>query len=132
MPEIIRRLPAILRGWITPNLQAFVASREPQLWLISILIGLCVSIAAIMFRELILLVQYTWLGVATETVATAARQVHWLVILLVPAVGGLFVGWLLNTFIPARRTGGVADVGDAAIGDPLAGIGRSSVDAKSL
>ena len=74
MPEIIRRLPSILVGWVNPNLQAFLSSREPQLWLISVLIGLCVSLAAIGFRELILYTQFMWLGVKTETMASSARQ----------------------------------------------------------
>ena len=69
MPEIVRRLPSILRGWITPNLQTFLSSREPQLWLISVIIGLSVSVAAILFRLLILNTQWLWLGVAEETVA---------------------------------------------------------------
>ncbi|MEP0943829.1 MAG: chloride channel protein, partial [Rhizobiaceae bacterium] len=113
MPEIIRRLPSILRGWITPNLQTFLSSREPQLWLISVIIGLCVSIAAILFRLLILQTQWLWLGVAEETVATSARQIHWIWILTAPIVGGLIVGWILTRFLPARRSYGVADVIEA-------------------
>ena len=113
MPEIIRRLPSILSGWVSPNLQAFWSSKEPQLWIISVIIGFCVSIAAIIFRELILFTQFLWLGVNTETVASAAREIHWLWILLTPAAGGLLVGWLLNNVMPSRRTSGVADVIEA-------------------
>lgn len=113
MPEIIRQLPSILRGWITPNLQTFITSREPQLWLISIIIGLSVSIAAILFRVLILQTQFLWLGVASETVATSAKQIHWIWIVLAPSCGGLLIGWLLVRFMPARRTYGVADVIEA-------------------
>ena len=113
MPEIIRRLPSILRGWITPNLQTFLSSREPQLWLISVIIGLCVSIAAILFRLLILNPQFLWLGVAEETVTTSAKEIHWIWVLMAPVVGGLIVGWILTRFMPARRSYGVADVIEA-------------------
>ena len=99
MRELIRRLPTILQGWITPNWQTFMASKEPQLWLISILIGLAVSVAAILFRLLILNTQFLWLGVAAETVTTTAKEIHWIWIFLAPTVGGLLVGW-------RRRSGG--------------------------
>ncbi|NKB51389.1 MAG: chloride channel protein [Rhizobiaceae bacterium] len=137
MPEIIRRLPSILRGWVTPNLQMFISSREPQLWMISVMIGLCVSIAAILFRLLILNTQFLWLGVASETVASSAKQIHWLWILLAPAVGGLLVGWLLTRFMPARRTYGVADVIEAkAYGgrdiELKSGLGSAVISALSL
>ena len=137
MPEIIRRLPSILVGWVNPNLQAFLSSREPQLWLISVLIGLCVSLAAIGFRELILYTQFMWLGVKTETMASSARQIHWLWILLAPAVGGLLIGWLLNNFMPSLRTYGVADVIEAkAYGgrtiDQKSGFGSAVISALSL
>lgn len=113
MPEIIRRLPSILRGWIAPNLQTFLSSREPQLWLISVIIGLCVSIAAILFRLLILHTQFLWLGVAEETVTTSAKEIHWIWVFMAPVVGGLIVGWILTRFLPARRSYGVADVIEA-------------------
>ena len=98
---------------MAPNIQTFLGSREPLLWLISVAIGLSVSIAAIIFRELILRTQWLWLGVATETMASAARNVHWLWILLTPAAGGLLIGWLLDNFVQSRRTSGVADVMEA-------------------
>lgn len=113
MLDHLRRLSDLLRAWITPNVQVFLASREPQVWGISLIIGLCVSIAAVVFRELILLVHLLWLGVNTETVASAAKEIHWLWVLLTPAVGGLLVGWLLHRFVPSRRTGGVADAMEA-------------------
>ena len=137
MPELIRRLPSILSNLITPNLVAFTSSREPQLWLLSLIVGLSVSVAAILFRQLILVTQFTWLGVMTETMATAARETHWLIILLTPALGGLLIGWLLTRFLPARRTGGVADDIEAkAHGgrniEMKAGLGSAAVSALSL
>ncbi|MEM8750465.1 MAG: chloride channel protein [Pseudomonadota bacterium] len=115
MPEIFQRLPSILASWIRPNIQLFMSSREPHMWVISLMIGLAVSAAVIVFREIILLIQLVWLGVNTETVASAAREIHWLWVLLTPAVGGLLVGWLLKSFIPSRRCGGVADAIEAKV-----------------
>ncbi len=137
MPEILRRLPSIVVGWVKPNLQSFTSSREPQIWLISAVIGLCVSIAAIIFRELILWTQFLWLGVRTETMATSAREIHWLWILLTPAFGGLLIGWLLERFMKSRRTSGVADVMEAkAYGgrniEMKPGLGSAVISALSL
>ncbi|MEE9315069.1 MAG: chloride channel protein [Rhizobiaceae bacterium] len=137
MLEIIRRLPSILYELINPNIKAFTASREAKVWLISIFVGLFVSVAAILFRELILWTQYLWLGIHDETMASAARKVHWLWILLTPALGGLLIGWLLNNFLPAKRTGGVADVIEAkALGgrniELKSGLGSAIISALSL
>ncbi len=109
MPDVIRRLPGIISAWVTPNWTTFLQSREPLLWLLALVTGLAVSVAAIVFREAIGLTQFLWLGVTTETMATAAAAVPWYVVLLTPAIGGLLVGWLLERFLATRRTGGVAD-----------------------
>lgn len=113
MPEMIRRLPAVLASLLVPNAKNFLASHQLSIWLLSAIIGLLVSIAAIAFRELISLVQLLWLADPSEHVASAARRIHWLWILLTPAVGGLFIGWMLERFIPSRRAAGVADVIEA-------------------
>lgn len=115
MVDVIQRLPWIVASWIKPNVQAFLSSREPLLWLLSLIIGIGVAVAALMFRELVLHTQLLWLGVNTETVSSAAKNVHWLWILLTPAAGGLLIGWMLTRFLPARRTGGVADVIEAKV-----------------
>ena len=113
MVETLRRLPTTLRALIAPNVRVFLASHQPELWVFSAIIGLLVSIAAIGFREAIAMTQLLWLGTAEENVASTARQIHWLWILLTPTLGGLLIGWMLQSFLPARRTGGVADVIEA-------------------
>ncbi|MGI9405171.1 MAG: chloride channel protein [Hyphomicrobiaceae bacterium] len=108
----------LFRERFLPNVQIFLAEREPLVWLLALVIGLGVGCAAISFRLLIGLIQYPWLGTMTERVATAAADTHWLVILLVPALGGLVVGHILQRYMPGRRAHGVADVIEArAIGD---------------
>lgn len=113
MPELIQRLPTMLWTWIAPNTRSFMASRQPQLWLASAIIGLLVSVAAILFREFIGFVQLFWLGDDSERVASAARDVHWLWILFTPCIGGLLIGIFLERYMPARRAAGVADVIEA-------------------
>ncbi len=136
MPEIIRRLPALVFQWVRPNISMFLSTRQPQLWVVALLIGLCVSIAAIIFRELIGFVQLAWLLDRSENVATAARNIPWYVVLIVPAAGGLLIGIAL-TFLEAKRAGGVADVIEArARGgrnlDFWPGVGSAIITAFSL
>ncbi|MEM1200293.1 MAG: chloride channel protein, partial [Pseudomonadota bacterium] len=50
-------------------------------------------------------------------VATSAAQQDWWLLLLVPCLGGLLVGWILHKFLPSGRAEAVADVIEArAIG----------------
>ncbi len=98
--------------WVRPNISIYLSSRQPQLWLLSLLVGLLVSVAAIVFRETIGLVQLVWLADRSESVASAARQVPWYVVLLTPALGGLLIGFALS-LLESKRTGGAADVIEA-------------------
>ena len=113
MPEIITRLPSILYKWIEPNIRDFLETKQMFVWLAAIVVGVMVSIAAILFRELIGLVQLPWLADSSENVTSAASKLPWYVILLAPAIGGAFVGWGITRLLPLRRTGGVADVIEA-------------------
>ena len=77
------------------------------------IVGFAVSVGTIIFRELIGLVQLTWLLDRSENVVSAAAGLPWYVILLAPAVGGALVGWGLINLLPLRRTAGVPDVIEA-------------------
>ncbi|HAT86485.1 MAG TPA: chloride channel protein, partial [Rhizobiales bacterium] len=63
---------SLAKNWIEPNWRSYLATQQPQLWLLAILIGLLVSCAAIIFRLGIGAVQWTWLGTIGESIATAA------------------------------------------------------------
>ncbi|MBL4891376.1 MAG: chloride channel protein [Rhizobiaceae bacterium] len=115
MLDTITQLPTLLLKWIEPNIRVFMASRQPFIWFIALLVGLSVSLAAILFREGIGYVQYIWLQDASEHVASAARKHPWYVILLAPAFGGLIVGFFITKLLPQRRTQSVADVIEARI-----------------
>jgi chloride channel protein, CIC family len=113
IPEIVKKLPEIVVGWIAPNLRHWHDSRQPHFWALALFAGIAVSIAAIVFRELIGLFQLFWLGDTSEHVATVARGLPFYMILLGPMGGGLVVGLALYYLLPTRRTAGVADVIEA-------------------
>ncbi len=109
---IPKKLPSIIAGWIRPNWNSFVESATPHMWVLSIIIGVSVAVAAIMFREAIGFFQLFWLANRDENTLTSALNVEWYWIFLAPVVGGLIVGQLLKR-LSARRAGGVADVIEA-------------------
>ncbi len=113
LPDIFLKLKSIIVKWVEPNIAEFVSSRQVHVWLAVIIIGTGVSIAAILFRELIGLFQFVWLGKTGETISDTIRELPWYVVLLAPAIGGALVGWGLVNLLPHRRTGGVADVIEA-------------------
>ena len=113
IPEYVRSLPAQIRQWVSPNIHAFLNDHQPRLWVLSLGVGVASTIAAIIFRELIGLVQLPWLGDRKEHVVTAALQVPWYFIVLAPMCGGLVVGIMLQTLVAQRRTMNVADVIEA-------------------
>ncbi|WP_018688402.1 chloride channel protein [Ahrensia kielensis] len=109
---IIKKLPTILISWIKPNLDTFKSSRALNIWILSLLIGAAVGVAAIAFRELIGIVQWPWLKNRSEDTLTAAQNVSTIWLFLAPVIGGLIVGQLLR-FLHTRRAGNVSDVIEA-------------------
>ncbi|MXN63538.1 chloride channel protein [Stappia sp. GBMRC 2046] len=109
----ILRQYTIARRWIEPNIRLFVSTRLPLIWGLSVLIGVFVALAAIVFRLGIDLVQVPWLGTMSERVASAARDLPWWAIVLAPTFGGLIVGIWLEKLQPKQRAYGVADVIEA-------------------
>lgn len=113
MLQTIRHLPKLLSSWITPNLRIFITTRQPTTWVLAVLIGAGVAIAAILFRLAIGIVQLPWLGTMSEFVSSAVNAQPWWVVVAAPTVGGLIVGLLLQNIQPGRRALGVADVIEA-------------------
>ncbi|MEM8552756.1 MAG: chloride channel protein, partial [Pseudomonadota bacterium] len=96
------------------NVSRFYHSNDPALWLLGLLVGAAVGVAAVVFRVGLNAVQWLWLGTTSERiVATVAAQPWWLVV-LAPAAAGLIVGLINQYLLPAKRAGGVADVMEAA------------------
>ncbi len=113
MSEIIRRLPEILYNWIEPNLRQHLISRQPLVWLLALAGGIIVAVAAILFRETINLVQYSWTGTFSEKITGQLAALPWYTVFLGPVIGGLLVGLCLEKLLTAKRTNGVADVMEA-------------------
>ena len=113
MPEILRSLPSLLYKWIEPNIREFNSDQQMKVWLVAMMIGTGISVITILFREAIGLVQLPWLHDVSENIISASKDVPWYIILLAPVIGGVIVGWILENFLPAKRTLGVADVMEA-------------------
>lgn len=113
MPETLKNLPSLIYKWIEPNLSSFNRDRQLSVWFAALIIGGVVSIAAILFREMIGIIQWTWLFDRTENVLTAIQDTPWYVILLAPVFGGAIVGWIITNYLPLKRTGGIPDVMEA-------------------
>jgi CIC family chloride channel protein len=97
------------------HFKLFRESRQPIVWLASPLIGLATGGAAILFRLAIGAFQLPWLHTMSESVAAAARQQPWWVVLIAPAVGGLLVGLMLQYLLAGKRTFTVPDVMEARL-----------------
>ncbi len=95
------------------NIRDFLSDRQPLVWFLAIVISLLVAYAALSFRWLIGIIQWPWLGTTTEHVATAAAGLDFWVVILVPTLGGVIVGFLLERYMPGQRAHGVADVMEA-------------------
>lgn len=114
----------------TGNLAAFVAARNPALWLIALVTGSAVGIAAVIFRYAIGVVQWLWTGEAGERIVGAVAAQPWWVVVLAPAAGGLVVGLLNQFLLVGRRPGAAADVIEAsARGGRGLGLGNGMLSA---
>jgi chloride channel protein, CIC family len=109
------RILLILRDNFRPHIAYFLDTRQPLVWLLEILVGAGVAIAAILFRLGIGVVQLPWLGTTSEEVAGAAAAMPWPVVLLAPAAAGLVVGLMLQHLMPGDRPLAVADVIEARV-----------------
>lgn len=86
-----------------------------QFWFIALIIGIAAGTAAVLFRKGVEVVQTAVYG--TEDVnllATWAGTLPWYMILLIPIVGGLCVGVIIQFFTPDGRVRTVADVIEGA------------------
>lgn len=137
IPHTMRAIRDLAGQTMVPNLRALVASRQPLVWLLAVLVGIGVAYAILVFRSSIAVVQYLWLGTMVERVSSwAANKPAWLIV-LAPAAGGLAVGLFLHHVMPGRRAEGVADVIEARALNRARmpfwpGIGNAFVAAVSL
>lgn len=114
--DSIAKLGGLFSQWIKPNLSSFTTHRQPLIWFLGIVIGVGAAVLVVAFREAIGLVQYLWAGERSEIFLSKLKDVHWLVILLTPAIAGLIVGLMLQFLLKIHRAGSVADVMEARHG----------------
>ena len=97
-----------------PSVRAMLASRQPTVWLIALVIGAVGAYAILGFRWLIGAVQWLWLGHESENIlSTLAGFRGPVVIMSALIIGGLVVGLLLRFATETQRTHGIADVIEA-------------------
>ncbi|WP_294230297.1 chloride channel protein [uncultured Shimia sp.] len=86
-----------------------------QFWIIALCIGIAAGFAALLFRKGILWLQSTIYGAEDlSRLHTFANTLPWYWLVIIPTIGGLIVGIILNKFTPDGRVRSVADVIEGA------------------
>jgi CIC family chloride channel protein len=96
---------------------AEVAARAPdhlKFWALALVVGVASGYAAIGFRLAIAGLQTLLYGADDKTIHSQAADLNPLIVLVLPILGGLAVGWLLSRFTDRNTALGVADVIEAA------------------
>ncbi|QHQ34063.1 chloride channel protein [Algicella marina] len=100
-----------LRGWEEIRWRG---SGKIQFWLIALVLGTAAGLAAVGFRQAIILLQETVYGENDAALASHAAELHWTWIVIIPVLGGLVVGFILHLFTPDGRARTVAHVIEGA------------------
>lgn len=86
-----------------------------QFWIIALGIGIAAGFAALLFRKSIHWLQSTLYGAEDVTLLHSfADTLPWYWLVIIPTIGGLVVGLILNKFTPDGRVRSVADVIEGA------------------
>ncbi|MFQ5438007.1 MAG: chloride channel protein [Paracoccaceae bacterium] len=89
-----------------------------QFWFLALLIGFAAGFAALGFRLAITWLQALFYGTNDVVLASQAHTLSWELVLIIPVLGGLAVGFILHFFTPGGRVRSVADVIEgSALGD---------------
>ncbi|MGV6812855.1 MAG: chloride channel protein [Brevirhabdus sp.] len=87
---------------------------QVQFWFIALLIGIAGGLAALSFRWGISTLQTLFYGTDDINLASAARDLPWFLVLVLPILGGLAVGVILHRFTSDGRSRSVAEVIEGA------------------
>ncbi|MEP3113603.1 chloride channel protein [Nisaea sp.] len=99
----------VLRG----RASAGIWNDQVLLSALAVAVGIAAAFAAVLFRELIGLIQTGFFGFDHERVASGVAGLAWWHVLLAPALGGLLIGLYVCFLMPGGRPQGVADVIEA-------------------
>ncbi|MEL7026494.1 MAG: chloride channel protein, partial [Pseudomonadota bacterium] len=84
-------------------------------WFIALLVGIAAGFAALFFRKAIIWLQSTVYGAEDiRAIHSFAETLPWYVVLIIPILGGLVVGFIFHLFTPDGRVRSVADVIEGA------------------
>ena len=78
--------------------------------ILSIIVGILVSIFAILFRLSFETLQTLFYSAPLDSNSIKLGDIPWYILLIVPTIGGLVIGILLHNFMPNRRSTGIADL----------------------
>ena len=91
------------------------APGQVTFWLIALVVGAAAGASAVIFRFGINRLQAALYGTEdVNTLASFARELPWVWVLLIPVAGGLVVGVILQYFTPDGRVRSVSDVIEGA------------------
>ncbi|MEQ9520263.1 MAG: chloride channel protein [Parvibaculum sp.] len=99
---------------IEENWVEFWHSRNLMGWTLAVVLGLAAAYATILFRIMIAAVQWVWIGIPGESIASHVATLPWYVIMSGPVAVGIVVGLGLKFLMPMERTESVSDVIEAA------------------
>ncbi|TVQ54455.1 MAG: chloride channel protein [Rhodobacteraceae bacterium] len=91
-----------------------VASHEAGFWLIAVIVGVIAGYAAVLFRLGIILLQTTLYGADDTTIHSQAAALNPFIVFIIPVLGGLAVGWVMQRFGESARPLSISDVISAA------------------
>jgi len=109
--------PPKLRDMLADSWQVLRANGPSQIqfWFIALLVGIAAGFAALGFRLAIEALQKLIYGVDDISLMHSfAADLPWYMVLVIPIIGGLVVGIILNTFTRDGRVRSVADVIEGA------------------
>jgi CIC family chloride channel protein len=81
---------------------------QVQFWLVAMIVGILAGTATGLFRMGIIQIETLVYGVDDQGIATAAKYMPWYWLMIIPIVGGLIVGVILQRFTPDGRARSVA------------------------
>jgi CIC family chloride channel protein len=117
MPEPTKIRPLTALRDMARQVMRVMRERGPsqaQFWLLALLIGTGAGFAALGFRLGISALQRAVYGADDVTLASVAGELPWAWVLMVPVIGGLAVGLILDRFTPDGRVRAVSDVIEGA------------------
>ena len=103
-----------LASRILSRFRHVAGDQQLRLSALALVIGVVAAFGAVLFRELIELVQQGFFGFSTERLASLAATLPGWRVVLAPALAGLFVGVFVKFTLRDQRAHGVAEVIEAS------------------